>query len=41
LAKIQSGTPGWEAAVPPQVARMIKERRFFGYQEAKLAVPSS
>ena len=41
LAQIQSGTPGWEAAVPPQVARMIKERRFFGYQEAEVAVPLS
>jgi len=41
LAQIQSGTPGWEAAVPPQVARMIKERHFFGYQEATVAVPVS
>jgi hypothetical protein len=33
LAQIQSGAAGWEAAVPPQVARMIKERKFFGYRD--------
>lgn len=33
LAQIQSGTPGWEASVPPQVAQMIKVRKFFGYRE--------
>jgi hypothetical protein len=32
LAKIQSGTPGWEDAVPAQVAEMIKSRKFFGYR---------
>ena len=34
LAKLQSGDPGWESMVPPEVARMIKERQFFGYQSA-------
>jgi hypothetical protein len=34
LAKLQSGDPGWEAAVPPEVTRMIKEREFFGYRAA-------
>ena len=32
LAKLQSGDPGWESMVPPEVGRMIKERQFFGYQ---------
>jgi hypothetical protein len=34
LAKLQSGDSGWEAAVPPEVTRMIKEREFFGYRAA-------
>ena len=34
LAKLQSGDPGWESMVPPEVTRMIKERQFFGYQAA-------
>jgi hypothetical protein len=29
LAKIRTGDPTWEDMVPPQVARMIKERRLF------------
>jgi len=32
LAKLQSGDPGWESMVPPEVGRMIKERQFFGYR---------
>jgi hypothetical protein len=32
LAKLQSGDPGWEETVPPEVTRMIKERQFFGYR---------
>lgn len=32
LAKIQGGDPGWEPMVPPQVARLIKERGMFGYR---------
>jgi hypothetical protein len=32
LAKIRDSDPSWEAMVPPQVARMIKERQFFGYR---------
>jgi hypothetical protein len=31
LAQIRAGTPGWEQAVPPGVAQVIKEQRFFGY----------
>lgn len=30
LAKIRAGNPEWEAMVPPQVARLIKERKLFG-----------
>ncbi len=33
LALIRSGDPRWEAQVPPAVARLIKERRLFGYAE--------
>jgi len=32
LQKIQTGDPGWEDMVPPEVARVIKERRFFGHR---------
>ena len=31
LAKLQSGDPAWEQMVPPEVAEIIKSRRFFGY----------
>jgi hypothetical protein len=32
LAKLQAGDRGWERMVPPEVARIIKEREFFGYR---------
>ncbi|MDQ3253814.1 MAG: TonB-dependent receptor [Acidobacteriota bacterium] len=32
LAKINANDQSWEAMVPPEVARVIKERKFFGYQ---------
>jgi len=32
LAKIRSGDAAWEKLVPPQVARIIKERKLFGYR---------
>ncbi len=32
LAKLQSGDQRWEEMVPPEVAEIIKEREFFGYQ---------
>jgi len=32
LARIQSGDSSWEAMVPAEVARMIKERHLLGYQ---------
>jgi hypothetical protein len=31
LAEIQSGEPGWETLVPPEVAAMIKQKDLFGY----------
>ena len=34
LAKIRSGDATWEAAVPPQVAKIIRERKLFGCKEA-------
>jgi hypothetical protein len=34
LAKLQNGDAAWESTVPPEVSRIIKERRFFGYQPA-------
>jgi hypothetical protein len=32
LAKLQSGDPVWERMVPPEVAKIIKDRQFFGYR---------
>ena len=32
LVKLQSGDPAWEQMVPPEVAKIIKDRRFFGYR---------
>jgi hypothetical protein len=32
LAMLQSGDPGWEKMVPPEVVQLIKERGFFGYR---------
>ena len=37
LAKLQSGDPGWEGMVPPEVVTIIKERGFFGYRASKAA----
>ncbi len=37
LAKLQSGDPAWESMVPPEVVRIIKERKFFGYRPAAAA----
>jgi len=31
LLKIRNDDPSWETMVPPTVANLIKERRFFGY----------
>jgi hypothetical protein len=32
LVKLQSGDPAWEGMVPPEVAKIIKSRQFFGYR---------
>jgi len=32
LAKLKAGDRSWEEMVPPEVAQIIKEREFFGYQ---------
>jgi hypothetical protein len=37
LAKMQSGDPGWKKMVPPEVARIIQERGFFGYRASAAA----
>ncbi|MFL6540687.1 MAG: TonB-dependent receptor [Chthoniobacterales bacterium] len=37
LAKLQSGDPGWESMVPPEVVEIIKAREFFGYKRAAAA----
>ena len=37
LAKLQSGDPGWETMVPPEVSALIKERGFFGYRAPAVA----
>jgi hypothetical protein len=34
LAKIKSGDPSWQNAIPPQIAEMIQARRLFQYQPA-------
>jgi hypothetical protein len=28
LEKMQAGDPSWEAMIPPEVARIIKERKY-------------
>jgi hypothetical protein len=33
LAKIAAGDPSWQHQVPEGVARVIRDRRLFGYQE--------
>jgi hypothetical protein len=37
LARMQSGDPGWERMVPPEVVEIIKARQFFGYRPAAAA----
>ncbi len=34
LAKIRESDSTWESMVPPRVAQIIKERKFFGYQDS-------
>ena len=35
LSKLKSGDASWEEMVPPQVAKIIKERQLLGYQRRK------
>jgi hypothetical protein len=35
LRRIKDNDDSWEAMVPPEIARVIKERRYFGYQEVE------
>jgi len=37
LAKLKAADKSWEEMVPPEVARVIKEREFFGYRAAVAA----
>jgi hypothetical protein len=37
LAKMRAGDPSWEGMVPPEVARIVKARGFFGYRESVAA----
>src|SRR5437016_11868868 len=37
LAKLKVGDKSWEEMVPPEVARITKEREFFGYRAAVAA----
>jgi len=37
LAKLKAGDESWEKMVPPEVARIIKAREFFGYRAAVAA----
>lgn len=41
LKQLKAGDPAWEAAVPPQVAKIIKERRLLGYPGNSLTGNSS
>lgn len=34
LRRIGAGDPEWESMVPPEIADVIRRRRFFGYREA-------
>jgi len=38
LSRIRSGDPSWEAMVPPEVAAVIKNRRFLGYRPRDVEV---
>jgi len=35
LRRIKDGDAAWEEMVPPEIAEMIKQRRFFGYRDAE------
>ena len=35
LRRIKDGDGAWEGMVPVEIAELIKQRRFFGYQESE------
>jgi hypothetical protein len=35
LKRIKEKDPSWDSMVPPEIAQVIKRRRFFGYNEAE------
>jgi hypothetical protein len=39
LRRIKEEDPEWVSMVPPEIAEVIKRRRFFGYQEAEAPHP--
>lgn len=41
LKQLKEGDPAWEAAVPPQVVKIIKDRRLLGFQGTGLTGNSS
>ena len=36
LRQIKMEDPSWEDMLPPEIAHVIKHRRFFGYREAEI-----
>jgi hypothetical protein len=38
LRRIKDEDASWETMVPPEIAQVIKQRRFFGYREAEIPV---
>ena len=41
MARIQAGDPSWEDLVPPQAAKLIRERQFFGWKGPASPDPSA
>jgi hypothetical protein len=37
LRRIKDEDASWENMVPPEIAQVIKQRRFFGYREAEIS----
>jgi hypothetical protein len=35
LRRIKDNDASWESMVPPEIARVIKDRQYFGYREAE------
>ncbi|MGA2712291.1 MAG: TonB-dependent receptor [Bryobacteraceae bacterium] len=41
LKRIKEEDPSWDSMVPPEIAEVIKRRRFFGYHETETPQPAS